>query len=137
MGTNKTIVQSQRVKALTLAVCASLLVSGCFGKKETPPPQSCTEAFEKTVHAEIKGGHLYFNVDDLDFLSDTTLVLDDIELSATLRGKHDTQRDIAISLNGIKVSRKDGQRHLDRCEYEGGGDTSRPFFKLHKFQING
>jgi large repetitive protein len=139
MGTNKTIVQSRRVIALTLAVCSSLLVSGCFGKKPAPsaPAQSCSEAYEKTVHAEVKGGHLYFKVDDLEFLSDKSLVLEDIELSATLSGKHDTQRDIYLSLNGIKVSRKDGQRHLDRCEYEGGGDTSRPFFKLHKFFLNG
>jgi large repetitive protein len=137
MGPNKMLIQKSQVSKTLALFAMAVFISGCFGSKPEPKPESCTNPFEKTIHAEIKGGHLYFDITDLSFLLDKGLILEDIDLSVTLRGKHHVENEIDISFNGVKSSRKDGGRNIDRCEYEDGGDTSRPYFKLHKFSLNG
>ncbi|HTL12168.1 MAG TPA: hypothetical protein VL588_06760, partial [Bdellovibrionota bacterium] len=71
----------------------------------TPPP--CAKAWDQVVHpARIEGKrHLLFNSADLAFLSDSTLLIESVELHVTLKGRYSGKSyEIPLSLNGLRAS---------------------------------
>ncbi len=122
-------------KALTALGLVGFL-SFAVGCKED---QACVKTIEETVALQPAKGsrHLLMSVDKLDFLNDSTVVWDDIELELTLAGNHTVSENIWLSFNGFKFNRKDGGRSLEDMKYTKRKDTSAGTFKLHKMYLNG
>jgi hypothetical protein len=110
------------------------VAAGC--KLETKP--CATDVAESVSLKPVKGSnHLLMSVDKLDFLSDSTIIWDDIELSVTLKGKRVATENITLSFNGFKFNRKDSRRLLEGMEYLKNKNHSSSSFKLHKMYLNG
>lgn len=102
-----------------------------------PPDPNCYKPFEKSVEVVRHGSSIEVPINELEFLFDPNLILDDIDLIVTLKGKHSSDEEIELDLNGIKVNRQDGHKHCDRTDYDDKNDWNRNSFKLHKFFLNG
>jgi hypothetical protein len=97
-----------------------------------------TDVAESVSLKPVKGSnHLLMSVDKLDFLSDSTIVWEDIELSVTLKGKRVASENLVLSFNGFKFNRKDGRRLLEGMDYLKNKNHSSSSFKLHKMYLNG
>ncbi|WP_413291151.1 fibronectin type III domain-containing protein [Bdellovibrio sp. HCB337] len=97
-----------------------------------------TEVEESVALQPVKGSnHLFMSVEKLDFLSDRTIVWDDIELELVLDGKQTITENIPLSFNGFKFSRKDGRRSMESMDYNKKKNVSSGKFKLHKVYLNG
>ncbi|MBS1969509.1 MAG: fibronectin type III domain-containing protein [Bdellovibrionales bacterium] len=122
-------------KALTALGLVGFLLFAAGCKED----QACVKTIEETVALQpVKGSsHLLMSVDKLDFLADSTVVWDDIELELTLAGNHTVSENIWLSFNGFKFNRKDGGRSLEGMTYTKKKNTSAGTFKLHKMYLNG
>lgn len=110
-----------------------LLASGC--KEEKP---CVTPIEESAILQPVKGSsHLLMSVEKLDFLSDSSIVWDDIELELTISGKYTVQENVWLAFNGFKFNRKDGRRALEDMSYSIKKKSSNGTFKLHKMYLNG
>ncbi|MBC7371536.1 MAG: hypothetical protein H7326_08230 [Bdellovibrionaceae bacterium] len=100
---------------------------------------ACVTKIEKTMPMSVvkKSNVTTLSVENMDFLKDETIAWEDIELSVTLKGKHSINEKIWLSMNGIKVARKDGRRDLETMDYVAKNNTSTMKFKLHKIFMNG
>lgn len=101
--------------------------------------QECVTKVEKTVAMKVtkNSNHMSLSVDQLDFLSDSTIVWEDIELNITLKGQHKSSDKLWLAMNGLKVTRKDGRHGLDSVTYVAKKKHSISGFKLHKMFMNG
>lgn len=102
-------------------------------------PDSCKQPFTKTLALTIdNNNHLTLSVSQLDFLNDPKLVLSDIQLNVTVKGKKKPTKELTLSLNGLKISRHDGYNLAedDDDDYRKSSDT-KARFKLHKMKLNG
>jgi len=120
---------------LAFGLVAFLTVTaGC--KFEDKP--CATNVAESVSLTPVKGSnHLLMSVEKLDFLSDSNIVWEDIELSVTFTGKRVASENIVLSFNGFKFNRKDGRRLLEGMDYLKNKNHSSSKFKLHKMYLNG
>lgn len=134
-----------RPVSLVLALTAAIGLGGCEPVAEEPgsegPQDGCSVVFTKSIQpVQINGGqHLYFSVDELEFLKNPKIQIEDIRLHASLRGKRkgDAADPLDISVNGITTSPRNGAKVYELLEYILLQDLSRGRFKLHQLQLNG
>jgi hypothetical protein len=132
--------RTSRLFAVGTTIALGLSLVSCKPENTPGEADACHAPFETTVTADVsQGGHKFsFPLDQLDFLSSPDgFDLIDVELQATVKGRHDTTEDIELSLNGIKVSRRDGRHAVDALDYLEQFDRSLSHFKLHKMFLNG
>jgi large repetitive protein len=130
------------MKPLILGVM--VLSAGCLEQVE---PDACNEPYNKVVAAvEIKNNHqILFAVEDLDFLNNPNIQIDDITLEGDLVQHKTHVSDFSFSLNGIKACRKDGGSNIEvncgalTCDHTNKDITETRKFssKVHKFFLNG
>lgn len=99
----------------------------------------CATDVEETVDLKPVNGssHLFMSVEKLEFLSDRTIIWDDIDLELVVKGKQDQTQNISLSFNGFKFNRKDGRRSMESMDYNKKKSNSSGHFKLHKMFLNG
>jgi len=122
-------------QAITALGLVGFLVFAVGCKEDKP----CATTVEETVSLQpVKGSsRLLLSVDKLDFLADSTIDWEDIELELTVAGKHSAQENVWLSFNGFKFSRKDGRHALEDMTYTKRKNSSAGIFKLHKMYLNG
>lgn len=136
MNTMKSV---YRVKILAIGAALSLLAVSQVSCLQDSGPGGCNQPFELVITPEeIRGSsHIYIAPEKLDALNDPKVVVKDAYLEVTLRGRNHRSRELTLSLNGIKISRRDGGPHCDELRGEAGADISKSKFPLHKMFLNG
>lgn len=121
--------------SLRLIAACALLVS-C---KPVQPPNTCKKDFEVVLEAKkVKDGRAYFSMDQLAFLfTQSNFTLTDVDLIVTVDGERHKDIDFDIGFNGIKSSRRDGNRCSDRSEYRHHDNRTESHIPIHKFYLNG
>lgn len=116
--------------ALVATFCISL--TSCL-----PTGNDCATDFDVAVKPDdIQGSSkILISLAKLAFLEQGSFVLEDVELETGVKGAHSNSEDIALDMNGIKMSRKDGKPMCDQMDREGGDSRGR--FKIHKMYLNG
>lgn len=117
------------------ALCFSL--TSCLNGGDGGGGGTCETPFDTLVTPdEIKGNsQIYISLSKLDFMDSNNFVIDDVTLEATIGGKHKQDEDIALDMNGVKLSRRDGAPYCDKMEAH--GNDSRSYHKVHKMYLNG
>lgn len=117
------------VKALMLGL-ALLSLGACLEDKN-----KCSEEFTKIINPiKISGGHqVIFDIDDLAFVFDPNIVIENISLEGEQDDKKDGEDDFSFDINGIKAVRKDGGKHIELDRSKGCRYKS----PVHKFFLNG
>lgn len=110
-----------------------------------PPKPTCSKPYSKTaLPVEIKkNGDIYFSIEDFAILENKNYQIDSMVLEGTLANKKHKRREIdefSYSLNGTKLTRKDGGRHVD-CDDDDDRLSSKSKFRfhsaIHKFFLHG
>jgi len=125
-----------KIPHLLLGLAAVIALAGC--KDDGGSSADCAKSINKVVSAEVKGsGDLYFNIDDLDFLSSQALVWNTVELNVNLHQNHTKDGDIDLDFNGVKCSKTDGSKSVDDSRYDSFADETRVNYKVHNMMLNG
>jgi hypothetical protein len=127
------------------AFCVLTLLSLFVGCKE----DGCGERFEQSIAltAANNASTLILSMegnkkpdlkpDPLAFLIDPTVVREEADLEVTLKGKYATNVQIQLSVNGLKVTHKDGSSFSEAMVYNSKKNNSVTTLRMHKLYVNG
>lgn len=129
-GTFKTPPRAALRFALVATFCISL--TSCL-----PTGDDCATAFDVAVTPDNiqSSSKILIGMAKLAFLDKGAFVLDEVDLETSVGGAHARSEDIALDMNGIKMSRRDGQPMCDQMDRDGA--NSRGHFKIQKMYLNG
>lgn len=128
------------VKNLAIGTALSALaVSQVSCLQDSGPGQGCTKPFDVVITPDSIQGrvHIYIAPEKLDAFTNPKVVIKDAFLEVTLRGRHHKTKDLTLSLNGIKISRRDGGETCEDLRADKISDVSKSKFPLHKMFLNG
>lgn len=114
-----------------------VFASGCKEEEAKKPP--CEIDIRETVPLSLgqDPNQLKMTVEQLQFLSDSDVEWEDIELEVNMSGKRTVGQKLALSFNGFKFNRKDGRQTLENLNVLSQNNQSIAKFKLHRMYLNG
>ncbi len=74
------------------------------------PMPTCGVSYEKTLSpTKMRKHHIYFSANDFTFLDDPFIQIQSITIEGELEGRKGKMKEYSFSINGLKMSRKDGK----------------------------
>jgi hypothetical protein len=128
------------IKNLAIGAALSFLAVSQLSCLQDPGPgQGCHQPFEVTIAPESiqSHTHIYVAPEKLDLFNDPKVVVQDAYLDVSLKARAPKSEDLSLSLNGIKISRRDGRPVGENVRADKISDAPKFRFALHKMFLNG